>query len=182
MTPVEGIRAAFPGATIDYAIGAVVQEGIAEFPLSTITNPATGEPGARVAFVRDGAELYVEDRRATALFWFGGDAPTREADRLDITTTYTAPTTGAVRIGIGAAGHSRMWIDGTLVLDEFVGFEGDQLGAAFLNPPARSVPSTSRPASRSRSASSTTSSRTRRSAGCSRTSSAPSRATRTRRS
>jgi beta-glucosidase len=140
VTPVEGIRAAFPGATIDYAIGAVVQEGIAEFPLSSITNPATGEPGARVAFVRDGAELYVEDRRATALFWFGGDAPTREADRLDITTTYTASTTGTVRLGIGAAGHSRMWIDGTLVLDEFVGFEGDQLGAAFLNPPARSVP------------------------------------------
>lgn len=140
VTPVEGIRAAFPGATVDYAIGAVVQEGIAEFPLSTITNPSTGEPGARVAFVRDGAELYVEDRRATALFWFGGDAPTREADRLDITTTWTAPTTGTVRIGIGAAGHSRMWLDGALVLDEFVGVEGDQLGAAFLNPPARSVP------------------------------------------
>ncbi len=140
VTPVEGIRAAFPGATVDHAIGAVVQEGIAEFPLSTITNPATGEPGARVAFVRDGEELYVEDRRATALFWFGGDAPIREADRLDVTTTYTAPTTGTVRIGIGAAGHSRMWIDGSLVLDEVVGFEGDQLGAAFLNPPARSVP------------------------------------------
>ncbi|WP_422872732.1 beta-glucosidase family protein [Curtobacterium sp. RRHDQ66] len=140
VSPLDGIRAAFPSATVDYAIGAVVQEGIAEFPLSTITNPATGEPGARVAFVKDGEELYVEDRRATALFWFGGDAPTREADRLDITTTYTAPTTGTVRIGIGAAGRSRMWIDGSLVLDEDVPFEGDQLGAAFLNPPARSVP------------------------------------------
>ncbi|WP_413601005.1 beta-glucosidase [Curtobacterium sp. Curtsp57] len=140
VSPLDGIRAAFPSATVDYAIGAVVQEGIAEFPLSTITNPATGQPGARVAFVRDGSELYVEDRRATALFWFGGDAPTREADRLDITTTYTAPTTGTVRIGIGAAGRSRMWIDGSLVLDEDVPFEGDQLGAAFLNPPARSVP------------------------------------------
>ncbi|XQJ11022.1 glycoside hydrolase family 3 C-terminal domain-containing protein [Curtobacterium sp. L3-7] len=140
VSPLDGIRAAFPSATVDYAIGAVVQEGIAEFPLSTITNPATGQPGARVAFVKDGEELYVEDRRATALFWFGGDAPTREADRLDITTTYTAPTTGTVRIGIGAAGRSRMWIDGSLVLDEDVPFEGDQLGAAFLNPPARSVP------------------------------------------
>ncbi|WP_022904998.1 glycoside hydrolase family 3 protein [Curtobacterium sp. B8] len=140
VTPVEGIRAAFPGASVDYAMGAVVQEGIAEFPLTTITNPSTGAPGARVAFVRDGAELYVEDRRATALFWFGGDAPTREADRLDITTTYTAPSAGTVRIGIGATGHSRMWIDGELVLDEVVGSEGDQLGAAFLNPPARSVP------------------------------------------
>lgn len=140
VSPLDGIRSAFPGASVDYAIGAVVQEGIAEFPLSTITNPGTGEPGARVAFVKDGEELFVEDRRATALFWFGGDAPTREADRLDITTTYTAESTGTVRIGIGAAGRSRMWIDGELVLDEDVPFEGDQLGAAFLNPPARSVP------------------------------------------
>ncbi|MCA5923811.1 beta-glucosidase [Curtobacterium oceanosedimentum] len=140
VSPLDGIRSAFPDATVEYAIGAVVQEGIAEFPLSTITNPATGEPGARVAFVKGGEELYVEDRRATALFWFGGDAPTREADRLDITTTYTAESTGTVRIGIGAAGRSRMWIDDELVLDEDVPYEGDQLGAAFLNPPARSVP------------------------------------------
>ncbi|MCS5506751.1 beta-glucosidase H [Curtobacterium flaccumfaciens] len=140
VSPLDGIRSAFPGANVDYAIGAVVQEGIAEFPLSTITNPGTGEPGARVAFVKDGEELFVEDRRATALFWFGGDAPTREADRLDITTTYTAESTGTVRFGIGAAGRSRMWIDGELLLDEDVPFEGDQLGAAFLNPPARSVP------------------------------------------
>jgi beta-glucosidase len=140
VSPLDGIRSAFPGASVDYAIGAVVQEGIAEFPLSTITNPGIGEPGARVAFVKDGEELFVEDRRATALFWFGGDAPTREADRLDITTTYTAESTGTVRFGIGAAGRSRMWIDGELLLDEDVPFEGDQLGAAFLNPPARSVP------------------------------------------
>ncbi|UWD82154.1 glycoside hydrolase family 3 C-terminal domain-containing protein [Curtobacterium flaccumfaciens] len=140
VSPLDGIRSAFPGASVDYAIGAVVQEGIAEFPLSTITNPGTGEPGARVAFVKDGEELFVEDRRATALFWFGGDAPTREADRLDITTTYTAESTGTVRFGIGAAGRSRMWVDGELLLDEDVPFEGDQLGAAFLNPPARSVP------------------------------------------
>ncbi|MCS5508702.1 glycoside hydrolase family 3 C-terminal domain-containing protein [Curtobacterium flaccumfaciens pv. flaccumfaciens] len=140
VSPLDGIRSAFPGASVDYAIGAVVQEGIAEFPLSTITNPGTGEPGARVAFVKDGEELFVEDRRATALFWFGGDAPTREADRLDITTTYTAESTGTVRFGIGAAGRSRMWIDGELLLDEDVPFQGDQLGAAFLNPPARSVP------------------------------------------
>ncbi|MBT1545988.1 glycoside hydrolase family 3 protein [Curtobacterium aurantiacum] len=140
VSPLDGIRSAFPGASVDYAIGAVVQEGIAEFPLSSITNPGTGEAGARVAFVKDGEELFVEDRRATALFWFGGDAPTREADRLDITTTYTAESTGTVRFGIGAAGRSRMWIDGELLLDEDVPFEGDQLGAAFLNPPARSVP------------------------------------------
>jgi beta-glucosidase len=142
VSPLDGIRAAFPGATVDYAIGATVQEGIAEYPLSTITNPVTGEPGARVAFMQDGEEIFAEDRRATALFWFGGDAPTRTADALVITTTYTAPSDDVVRMGVGAAGHSRMWIDDELVLDEDVAVEGDQLGAAFLNPPARSVPVT----------------------------------------
>lgn len=140
VSPLDGIRAAFPDAAVDYAIGAVVQQGIAEFPLAAITNPATGEPGARVAFLRDGQELFVEDRRATALYWFGGDAPTREADTLEIATTYTPADTGTIRIGIGAAGRSRMWIDGELVLDETVAVSGDQLGAAFLDPPTRSVP------------------------------------------
>ncbi|WP_249124133.1 glycoside hydrolase family 3 C-terminal domain-containing protein [Saccharopolyspora erythraea] len=140
VSPLDGIRAAFPDAEVDHAIGAVVQQGIAEFPLATITNPITGEPGARVAFLRDGRELFVEERRATALYWFGGDAPTREADTLEITTTYSPEDTGTVRIGIGSAGRSRMWIDGELVLDETVAVSGDQLGAAFLDPPTRSVP------------------------------------------
>ncbi len=140
VSPLAAIRSRFPGAAVDYAVGAVVEEGIAEFPLSAMTNPATGEPGARVVFVRKGEEVFIEDRRSTALVWFGGDAPTSTSDRLDVTTTYTAPETGTIRIGIAAAGRSRMWIDGTLVIDEDVQHEGLQLGASFLEPPMHSVP------------------------------------------
>jgi beta-glucosidase len=45
VTPLAAIRAALPGAEVSYALGAVVQEGLAELPLDQITNPATGSPG-----------------------------------------------------------------------------------------------------------------------------------------
>ena len=42
-----------------YALGAIVQQGVAELPLDQMTNPATGEPGALVRFLdADGAELF----------------------------------------------------------------------------------------------------------------------------
>ena len=34
-----------------FAVGAIVQEGIAEFPLSSIRNPDTGEPGVVAEFL-----------------------------------------------------------------------------------------------------------------------------------
>ncbi|MFJ4107772.1 beta-glucosidase family protein [Oerskovia enterophila] len=140
VNPIEGIRAAFPDATVDYAIGAVVQEGIAEFPLSAITNPATGQPGVRARFLRGSEELFVEDRRATVLVWFGGDAPISNSDTLELETTWTPQVTEDTRVGVGSAGVSRLWVNGELVLDEDVPSVGDALGAAFTNPPTVSVP------------------------------------------
>ncbi|MGL1278561.1 hypothetical protein ACSTJ6_23530, partial [Vibrio parahaemolyticus] len=67
---------AYGSDRVTYELGAVVQEGVAEIPLAQLRNPATGDPGMRVTFVgEDGRDLYAEDRRATALVWFGGDAP-----------------------------------------------------------------------------------------------------------
>ena len=39
VSPLEGMRAALPGAEVSYSVGAVVQEGIAELPLDQMTNP-----------------------------------------------------------------------------------------------------------------------------------------------
>lgn len=136
VSPLEGIRAAFPGAEVRYALGAVVQEGIAELPLARITNPLTDEPGVRVSFRAAGQELFAEDRRATALVWFGGDAPIREADVLCLETRYEAETSGTIVLGVAAAGRSRIWVDDELVLDVDVAADSDDLGAAFLNPPS----------------------------------------------
>jgi beta-glucosidase len=137
VSPLEGIRAVFPGAEVRYELGAVVQEGVAELPLAQITNPVTGEPGARVRFLdADGADLFAEDRRSTALVWFGGDAPVTSASRLVIETSYAPEETGEVLLGFAGASAGRIYVDGELVLDDRPVITGADLGAAFLNPPS----------------------------------------------
>ncbi|MFF7656677.1 glycoside hydrolase family 3 protein [Streptomyces sp. NPDC007983] len=138
-SPLDGILAAFPEADVEYALGAVAQEGVAELPLDTLTNPATGEPGVRVRFLNEGRELFTEDRRATRLVWFGGDAPVDRSDTLEITTRYTSPRTETLRLGVAAPGVSRIWADGKLVLDADAQLADEQLGAAFLHPPTTSA-------------------------------------------
>ena len=140
ITPLQGITAALPNATVTYSVGAVVQEGIAEFPLSSMTNPATGEPGALVRFLdADGEELFRENRRATALVWFGGDAPIHASSMLEVTTHYTPDATGEILLGFAGVGTGRVYVSGELLHEETVETEGTDLGAAFLSPPSSSV-------------------------------------------
>jgi len=140
ITPIDGLIAALPDASVTYSVGAVVQEGIAELPLTSIVNPHTNEPGARVRFLdAERAELFAEDRRATALVWFGGDAPISASSVLEFSTRYTPEETGEVLIGFAGAGNGRIYVDGTLLHEEHVIPEGTDLGAAFLSPPSASV-------------------------------------------
>ena len=121
-------------------MGAVVQEGIAEFPLSTMTNPATGEPGCLVRFLNSGgAELFRENRRATALVWFGGDAPIAASSLLELTTHYEPEATGEILLGFAGVGTGRVFVNGELAHEDTVATEGTDLGAAFLSPPSSSV-------------------------------------------
>ncbi len=139
VTPVEGIEEAFPDATVTYSVGAVVQEGVAELPLDRITNPETGEPGVRVSFRSGDDELFAEDRRATALVWFGGDAPIERSDTVRFSTRYTPEVTGEILLGVASVGHSVIRVDGEVVLDGTSEAVGDDLGAAFLAPPSQSA-------------------------------------------
>ena len=139
VTPVEGIEEAFPDATVTYSVGAVVQEGVAELPLDRITNPETGEPGVRVSFRSGDDELFAEDRRATALVWFGGDAPVERSDTVRFSTRYTPEVTGEILLGVASVGHSVIRVDGEVVLDGTSEAVGDDLGAAFLAPPSQSA-------------------------------------------
>ena len=137
VTPIQGIRAALPGAEVTYELGAVVQEGVAEIPLERLTNPRTGEPGLVVRFRdADGVELFAEDRRSTALVWFGGDAPIAASDIVELHTTFTPDESGEIRLGFATAKHGRVYVDGALVLDDQPVIEGTDLGAAFLAPPS----------------------------------------------
>ena len=141
VSPLDGIRAAWPDAEVRYDLGAVVQEGVAEIPLHHLKNPITGEPGLRVSFLdADGAEIFAEDRRKSALVWFGGDAPIGHAATLVLHTLYTPAETGEVLLGFAGGAPGRIFVDGELLLDDTPVIEGSDLGAAFLNPPSLTVP------------------------------------------
>jgi beta-glucosidase len=137
VSPLEGLRSALPGTRVQYAVGAVVQDGVAGFEPDLTRNPATGGPGVRVRFLdADGTELFEEDRLASTLVWFGGDAPIGASARVEITTTYTPVESGTVRIGFALVGHARLLVDGELLVEESLEAVGTDLGAAFLDPPS----------------------------------------------
>lgn len=137
VSPLEGLRQAYGADRVTYELGAIVQEGVAEIPLAQLRNPATGGPGLRVTFVgADDAELYAEDRRATALVWFGGDAPIAQSHRVVLETVLTPDITGEIQLGFAGANPGRLFVDGELVLDDAPVLSGTDLGAAFLNPPS----------------------------------------------
>jgi beta-glucosidase len=136
-SPLEGIRAGLPGADVSYHLGAVVQEGVAELPLDRIVNPVTGDAGLRASFLDEAGDvMFAEDRRATALVWFGGDAPVAAASTLVLETRYTPEESGRIRLGFAGANPGRILVDGVLVLEDTPVIEGTDLGAAFLNPPS----------------------------------------------
>ncbi|MCU1509084.1 MAG: beta-glucosidase [Glaciihabitans sp.] len=140
VSPLDGITAALPEASITFSLGAVVQQGVAELPLNRMTNPATGQPGLLVRFLDDrGEEIFREDRRSSALVWFGGDAPLQQAHTVELTTGYLPELTGELLLGFAAVGTGRVYADDELVLDESVEAEGTDLGAALLAPPSISA-------------------------------------------
>ena len=144
VSPLAGLRAALPGVDLTYSIGAVVQAGLAELPLETLTNPVTGGPGVRVRFIgKEGSELFAEDRLRTApLVWFGGAAPIRESVTVELTTRYMPAESGITRLGFALVGRGRVFVDGVQLIDETLEPVGDDLGAAFLSPPSATTPVT----------------------------------------
>lgn len=141
VSPLEGIRTALPEADVTYTVGAVVQEGVAELPLTTLTNPRTSEPGLLVRFLAaDGTELYSEDRRSTALVWFGGDAPLAEASQVVLELTLTPAESEDVELGFATGAHGTIAVDGEVLVDDSPVVEGTDLGAAFLSPPSLTAP------------------------------------------
>ena len=136
VSPLDGLRAALPGVDVTYSRGAVVQEGVAELPLAQMTNPVTGGPGLRARFLdADGIELFAEDRRSSALVWFGGDAPIGRSATVELATRFTPAESGPVRVGFAAVGHGKVYLDGELIVDEIAESEHTDLGAALMAPP-----------------------------------------------
>ena len=136
VSPLDGLRAALPGAEVSYSRGAVVQQGVTELPLAQMTNPVTGGSGLRVRFLdADGTELHTEDRRSSALVWFGGNAPISRSAAVELVTSYTPAESGPVRVGFATVGHGKIYLDGELIVDEVAESEHTDLGAALMAPP-----------------------------------------------
>ncbi|WP_150309202.1 beta-glucosidase family protein [Planctomonas psychrotolerans] len=141
VSPLAGLTAALPGVEVRYALGAVNQTGLAGIPRERMTNPVTGGPGARVRFLdAAGSEIFAEDRLATELVWFGGDAPIAESKQVEVSFSFLPARTERLDLGFAAAGYGQFFLDGELVIDELVEPEGNDLGAAFMAPPVRAVP------------------------------------------
>jgi beta-glucosidase len=140
ISPLDGIRAALPGVRVTYSLGAIVQKGLAELPLSQLINPVTGAPGIRVAFLdADGTEIFAEDRRSSFLVYFGGDAPIGRTATFEMSTRLTPTNSGTVRLGFAMVGSGQLFVDGNLVVDQTLRPVGTDLGAAFLDPPSVSA-------------------------------------------
>ena len=141
VSPLDGLREALPGVAVEYACGAVVQEGVAGLPLAQLRHPETGAPGMRVTFRdADGRELHREDRRSTDLVWFGGDAPVLRTARLDLDLTWVPEHDGEVRLGFAAGAHGVVTVDGETVVEGVGEVRGDHLGASPLAPPSLTGP------------------------------------------
>jgi beta-glucosidase len=139
-SPLDALVAAL-GDKVRYAIGAVVQTGIAELPLKTMTNPETGAPGLRATFLDAvGTPMFSEDRRATALVYFGGDAPIAAASTLTLHTHVRAEEDGTMRLGFAGIHPTTITVDGVELLSDHLTPAGTDLGAAFLAPPSVAAP------------------------------------------
>ena len=140
VSPLDGLRAALPGAEVVHSWGATVQSAFAPLDPATMTNPVTGGPGAQVRYLDEtGLELATEARFASLLVNDGGDAVVPGCTVVELSTTWTPTLTGPVRLGFAQPGRGTLQVAGELVLDDSVPpVGGDQIGA-FFSPESRTV-------------------------------------------
>jgi beta-glucosidase len=109
--------------------------------LAELTNPSTGGPGLLVRFLDDaGVELMREDRFATSLVFFAGNAPTLTASVLELSCQWTPTENGDVTVGFASIGRGRISVDGALVLDDVAVGDSTDVGANILDPPKAVAP------------------------------------------
>jgi beta-glucosidase len=137
VSPLDGLRAAFPAAAITYATGALVHDSVLPFALDDVRDPETGVPGIRTRFLAaDGAVVLEEIRRATDLMWLG-NAPT--ADAFEVVTDYTAAESGPIELGWAVVGRTALEVDGVAVHAAALEVEATDVAAALMAPPSSTV-------------------------------------------
>ncbi|GAA5065640.1 beta-glucosidase family protein [Nocardia callitridis] len=143
VSPLDGLRAALPGATVRAHPGVPVQTGLHPLPLTAMTDPVSGKAGLRARFLDDdGVELLSEHRTAAQLVYLG-TVPDGAAT-IELSTGYTPdPESDDLRLGVAGVGPTRLELDAEVAFERVLGGAGTALGAALLTPDVASVPVTS---------------------------------------
>ena len=141
VSPLQGLRAALPDSiAVDYRTGARVHDGLSAFEPARLSNPISGGPGARVTYRNgEGEELYSEDRYAGYILEYGTDERDALRRSVSFTTIFTPETTGELELGFASSGRGKLYVDGSLILDETLEEHIDQVQAFFF-PPAITAP------------------------------------------
>jgi beta-glucosidase len=133
-SPLDGLRAALPGTDLVWSRGVPVRQGILALPSASLTDPVSAEPGLRARYLgTDGHELLQENRRVADLVWLG-TLPEGTAT-VELRTRYRPGETGPIRLGVAAAGHLEVHLDGSPVVDTDLAPDGTSLSAALFQRP-----------------------------------------------
>lgn len=117
VTPIDALKAEV-GSNLSYSIGAVVQVGIGDLPLSSLLNPVTGKNGVRVDFIGAAGEVMAyEDREASNILWLGAAVPLPTASFLHVRSTYTPTETEERLFGFAAAQPTVLKLDGEVFIE-----------------------------------------------------------------
>jgi beta-glucosidase len=139
VTPIDGIRAALPGVEILANPSDRIRSGWQllaedEVLLPAAAGPAAGRPGILVRILDEagaggpasptaaldgqiGSEIHRDVRPDGRLIW-GGDPILAGPSVLEISTRIVSSVSGTHRIGLASRGHTAIWIDGKLIVEE----------------------------------------------------------------
>lgn len=137
VSPLDGIRHRWPGARVDWSLGAVVQSGIAELPEGSFVTPE-GRHGLVVRYLDDdGTEISREHRWASHLVWFDGETDATRAAVIELAFRYLPETLdGETRLGVAGLADYEVIADGRpMAAGSLRTAPGDDPASVVLNPP-----------------------------------------------
>ncbi len=121
-TPAEALRAALAGrAPVRVEPGCITWEAVPEPPPSSLTDPATGQPGVRLEFrAADGRLVGAEHRIATMFTWWEGlpeGIGWGGRGRITLRARFRAASDGPYLIGAGGVGQLSLSVGGTTLAE-----------------------------------------------------------------
>jgi beta-glucosidase len=118
VSPLQALKE-LVGDELSYSLGAVVQVGIADLPLETLTNPVTGKPGIRVDFIGEKGEvLHSENRNASNVLWLGANVPLPVSSRLHVRATFVPTETEERHFGFASAQPVTLKLNGEVFIQD----------------------------------------------------------------